>query len=193
MDQRPPAYYQWTQFDEFCSCSLRKGVYQREYEEVLNKYLQEGNSVSDSRIEAIKNLSHLKLCCLRDLTLPPSNFICCSTTNALTDITINRGTAIQKNVRKGNDMNHVGWEFLPLTKGHIGFNMNNYCTKISQVSQPSFDKIGLNGNRSVSVEKLPPKFSNFFISRSQDYPLDEPSIPFPTDEELLSCAKMAQK
>jgi len=184
--QTPPAYFQWVQLDEFCSCGLRKAVHQREFEELEQEFLAKGFPCNIARIHAIKKLNHLKLCCLRDLTYFPTNFICDSTTNALTDITVKKDSEIQKNIRIGNDQKHIGWEFLPKQNGNLGFNMDTYCQQLFSITQSSFDKCGLNKNSSVSSNKRPAQFSNFYIARRQDYPLELPSTPFPTDEELMS-------
>jgi len=185
MSSVPPAYFQWVQFDEFCSCGLRKAVFQRNFETYLTEFLESGLSLSDARIQTIKKIGQLKLCCLRDFTNPAANFINDSTSNALVDITTNKETAIQKNVRTGNNSGVIGWEFLPTTNNVVGFDMNSYCQKLSHISQSSYDKIGLNKNSSHNSDKLPAQFSNFSVTRSQDYPINKPVTPFPTDNELL--------
>ena len=189
-ESKPPAYCQWVQLDEHCSCGLRKAVHQRKFENSEQKYLLQGLPLDVARIKAIKELGHLKLCCLRDLTYFPTVFICDATTNALTDITANRGSAIQKNNRIGNDQGVIGWEFLPVTNGNLGFNMSNYCQKLFSITQSSLDKIGLNRGNASSGDKKPCQFSNFYISRSQDYPLEDPSTPFPSDEQLAMYASI---
>lgn len=187
--QRPLPYYQFAQFEEFCSCGLRIAVLQREYEELEQEYLNSGLDISETRINILKKFKRTKLCCLKDFTFFPQNFICDSTKNALVDTTTNKGTAIQKNTRNGNNTTQVGWEFNPSKQGEFGFDLNNYSLKLSKISKSNFDEIGLNTTVSSSVDKKPVQFANFIPTRTQDYPLEEPGTPFPTDEELISYLK----
>lgn len=183
---RPLPYYQVAQFDEFCTCGQRIAVYQREYEELEQEFLKQGYDISESRIRVLKKLGRTKLCCLKDFTFFPQNFICDSTKNALVDTTTNKGTAIQKNTRAGNASTQVGWEFNPKKQGEFGFNLNNYSLKLWSISRPSCDEIGLNRTSGNIPEKMPVQFANFIPTRTQDYPLEEPGTAFPTIEELLS-------
>lgn len=183
---RPLPYYQIPQFEEFCSCGERIAAYQREYEELEQEFLKQGYNISDARINVLKKLKRTKLCCLKDFTFFPYNFICDSTKNALVDTTTNKGTAIQKNTRAGNASQQVGWEYNPKKQGEFGFNLNNYSIKLWTISRSSFDEIGLNRTTGTIDEKKPVQFANFIPTRTQDFPLDEPGTSFPTVEELLS-------
>lgn len=184
MDPVPPVYFKWAQFDEYCSCGKRKAVFQRKFEIKVSEELFKGLSLSDARKEAIKLLGETKICCLRDLTHFPKNFICDTTSNALTDITIGRAKPVKENVRLGNNQSNVGWELLPKTKNVAGFDLDRYCMKLTTLSRSQFDKIAVLRHDGSSAIKPPAQFPGYKITRSQDFPSIESSISILTNEQL---------
>ena len=126
---RPPMYTKYPQFDERCTCGKPLAIHQRDFENVAKTCMEQGMSLNDSRIEAIKSLNIRKACCLRDLTHFAKNFIFDTTINAFSNITIvsidskkvkkgNVTTLLadtKKNKKNGSFMGVGAWEFLTPT------------------------------------------------------------------------------
>jgi DNA-directed RNA polymerase subunit N (RpoN/RPB10) len=184
MSTVPPVYYKWSQFDEYCSCGTRTAVIQREFEEREKELLARGIPLKEARIQILKHFGIKKMCCLRDLTFFPKNFICDTCVNSSIDITINKGKVFKENVRHGNRSVEVGWEFQPKTKGVLGFNLDSYCSKLTRISQSPFDKLAILRKDGSSSFKTPAQFPGYKIVRSEDFPCLQPEIPVISLEEL---------
>lgn len=184
MEQIPPAYYQWPQFEKYCSCGKRKAVHQRKFIEKTKENLNKGIDLENSRIEAIKSLGIESVCCLRDVTLFSKEFICDTTLNAYVDLTINKNGKINGNLRSGNHGTQIGWEFLPKTKGNLGFNQDEYCLMLSKMSLSSFDKIAILRKDGTSSQRAIPVFPGYTIVKSEDMPTVQSSIPIIPNEHL---------
>ena len=167
---------QFSQFDKRCSCGKQIAYFQKEFEELDEKYLLEGIPISERRRRICKELNFTKLCCLESVTTYPNNFISDCSTNAYCDISNNN-----KNNKMGNNY-PPGEEFLPLKtfkrdrdkffeKDLIywwGFNPNAYCDKINELNRPLISKLGY----FITEENI--SFCNFHPdnNKSSDYPLE---------------------
>lgn len=162
MEEKPPAYYKWSQFDDKCTCGRSIGIHQRKFERITKEKMKEGMKLNEARIEAIRSLGIKKMCCMRDLTHFSKNFIFDTYLQAYTDITSSQSG---ENYKTGINSN-VGYEFLPLTNGVLGFDMTKYCYLLESISKSNYDKLGIfprnHGNIAV--------FPNYYRTQTKDMP-----------------------
>lgn len=184
MSAIPPSYYKWAQIDEICSCGERGAVYQRKFEILINQNLSTGLSLQDSRIEALKILGKKRTCCLREFTLFPKNFICSATKNSFVDITRNNTSVIDENMRGGNNSHEVGWEFLPKTNNVHGFNLDNYCLKLSRLSTTPYKKIHSRHDEIEQEMRTIAQFPNYITSKAKNQLIVNCNINPLSNEEL---------
>lgn len=184
MDQVPPTYYKWPQFDEYCPCGNRTGCLQRQFQKDEKDFLSQGMNLSDARIEIFKKLGITTMCCIRTLTYFPRNLICDSHGNASVDITIGKGKTVNENVRTGNNQAYIGWELLPKTKGKMGFDQNAYCQKLALMTRSDFNKVAiLRRDGSATIKEIP-QFPGYRVIRKENYPALIPEFPIISTEEL---------
>lgn len=169
----PPAYTQYPQFDELCSCG-RIAITQQEFEDREQQLLNEDNSLKETRKKILKEMGISMICCLRDYTNYPKHFICDVGNNALTNITSEHTNNVFTNNKMGNRLDFVGEEFLPLTRNKWGFDPNNYCGMIHRLTLSDVEKIGTIKVITPGTESQPAQFCNFSVGSSdniQAFPL----------------------
>lgn len=184
MSEVPPAYYKWAQFSDICTCGKRVAIDQRKFGILTSESLNNNMMLKESRINTIKKLGVKRICCLREFTNFPNNFICDRNLNAYTDVTISKGKSINQNLRGGNNSTEIGFEFLPKTNGKMGFDLNRYCLKLSQISLSNFDKMGILRTDGSNPNDNIPQFPNYKSTKTENFPAIQSEIPPLTNEEL---------
>jgi hypothetical protein len=166
----PPIYTKYPQFDEFCSCGRQIGILQRDFERMESQFLSEGFTLEETRIKILKFFKIEKICCMRDATYFPRDFICDTTSDAYLNTT---DSTKGKNFKMGNKTKEVGFEFLTKTNDQWGFDRDAYCQTLLMTSSSTYDKIRSN------VQRKPPEFCNFKITEVIPFPLMKPNKQFP--------------
>lgn len=170
----PPAYTQYPQFDELCSCGRRIAVTQRAFEEREQQLLAEGYSLKETRKKILKEFGITMICCLRDYTNFPKHFICDVGNSAFTNITSEMTSNNFTNNKMGNRLDFVGEEFLPLTRNKWGFDPNSYCLSLHRMTLSDVEKIGTVKVITSGTESQPAQFCNFSTGNHgniQSFPL----------------------
>lgn len=188
----PPVYRRWTQFNRICTCGRRIAVLQRQKEEDVTRFLNEGMSLEEANIRWYKENNIKSMCCLRDLTYPQKHKIYDCVIGAYTDITTDKknndkAKINKENYRTGNDSGVSGYEFLYKTRGKQDFNMTVYSRMLVAKSLSTFDKIEVlrrdGTSNSLSSNSIP-QFFNYFVTKSEDMPTVISDTPPLTAQEL---------
>lgn len=178
--KRPPMYFKWAQIDRICTCGRELGVHQDTFEKLIQENLDLSMTLQDARILALKTLGIKKMCCLSAMTFFPKNFICDTHENALVDITFKDArSAVNRNKIDSHSATKPGYEFLCPTKGQLEINMDRYYQKLNIIKSSSYNNI-----QNTALDNNTPKFTNFRVVHSQNYPAIKASIEPLSNEEL---------
>lgn len=162
----PPIYRQYPQFKFRCTCGRRLGFFQRAFEKMERELINEGKTVSESRIEIFKRLGITTVCCIHEMTNYPLPFICDVGYGSYSDITGIKNIDQPCNIKRGNDLTFVGEEFLPATRNVWGFDPNRYCRIIEEKSNSIHSRLGLSMREDVKLQ-----FCNFQSAETKHFPI----------------------
>ncbi len=177
-------YSKHAQFDEKCTCGKPLAIHQRKFEKITTEKINEGMSLEDARIEAIKSLNIRKSCCLRDLTHFAKNLIFDTTINAYCNITSQISADKRINNINGKFIGIGAYEILPPTNNSECFDQLKYAEKLAKITMPAIDKSGFIRHGSGYPGVLL-SFPNFSIVEKEDFPEVNYDVEPSTLDELI--------
>jgi DNA-directed RNA polymerase subunit N (RpoN/RPB10) len=129
----PDPFLGWPILMKSCTCGNRLGYRQKEIEQNIIKKQNENPNMNlrEARVEVLKEMGFLRTCCIKNIVLCPKIIINDADGDSYNDTTKKDGEKYINN-RTTNDIQKVGWGFLPDKRNIPQFNEEQYLLKLQK-------------------------------------------------------------